>query len=328
MSASTGTRNRISLPFVTIWLTVMLAVSVTSFCRAGVPDGRNARPESLPGNGQGEIAGIMSRNGDFEPKVRVIKDGSSITVTKLDPAASFPSVSVSFIFPGSDQPDGMNDIALQWEKTPGRPGKEWALTAHKEFSFAARKLTCPWSHSVSFKLVDKSGKRFPSGTGWQDLVTISLNGSVVFSRPWPESAADQPSTRDEPDASTTVPDPLPARSGVPLEVPAKVSTINELADLKALPDRIRSLEERMLRLENAVAMTQNSVTAAKEVFDSRRRWVYWGPLFAMVLSVLFTTVSLYLTFTRLARGPDARRIPLPNHGVSRFAGEQRFRGAI
>jgi hypothetical protein len=298
-----------SFPLVALWLAIMFSLSAAHAWGS-----------------HGEIAGVMSRNGDFEPKVRVTKEGSSIIVRKIKPEERFDFISVSFVFLGADRPDSLNDMVIQWEKSPGRMGKEWPLMTHKDFNPSARNLTSSWQHSVSFKLIDKSGKRFHRDAGWQSLVRISLNGSALFMRPWPEAPGGQPSGLEDQDQPAVLPDPLQPRVGTPLEVPSKVShSINDLADLKALPDRIRSLEERILRIENAVAMTQNSVAAAKEIFDTRKRWVYWGPLLAMILSVLFTTVSLYLTFTRLSRGPASRNMPMNNYGMSGFVSEQRFR---
>ncbi len=310
MSASTGIRDGMNLPLGVLRLVALLLVTVAPCL--GSP---------------GEIAGVIAHQGEFEPKVRVTMRGSAIQVTKLDPNESFESVSITFIFRGADRPDAFNDLVIQWEKAAGRMGREWPLASHKGFDSLARLFRNPWQKSNSLRLIDKSGKRFVRDARWQNLIRVSLDGKALVNRP-PVSAA-QIVSESDPDPPVALTRPM--RTQFPAQSRAEETpqlSVGDQSALKILSERYRSLEERLLRLENALAMTQNSVTATKDSFETGRRWLYWGPLLALTLAVLFTTVSLYLTFTRLSRGTASRRISLPHHGVPGFSSEKRFRRAV
>ncbi|MEW6351255.1 MAG: hypothetical protein AB1646_19540 [Thermodesulfobacteriota bacterium] len=299
-----------NLPRVVLWLVALMCGTVgPALCSPG------------------EIAGVITPQGDFEPKVRVTKQGSVIQVGKLDPNESFSSISLAFVFPSADRREAVDDLFIQWEKNPGSMGREWAVASHKGFRRGDRRLETPWEKSVSFRLIDKSGKRFLRDAPWQSLIRMFLDGKPLVSRP--PTSVKQSSHKPESISPVSAARPVGTRvpeDGRPHETVQL--TAGELSDLKVLSERIRSIEERLLRLENALAMTQKSVTAANESFEARSNRLYWGPILALILSVLFTTVSVYLTFTRLSRGTASRRISLPHHGVSGPASQQRFRRAV
>ncbi len=261
--------------------------------------------------------GFVDDEGNFSPKARVNKMGSTIVVRKLDADDKFRSVKIRFIFPGVDKPNSMKGLFIQWEKSPNKLGRQWRLVSHRGFNRRSKVFTGSWVVSRSFLIIDKSRRSSLAQLPWNKIVDIRLNGKPLEPEPKPKPAA-APKSRPAVDPVIAQPQAVQrstiqsklqspeVRKPAPLVVPS----IDRAAQ-RELEAKYHQLAREVTRLERAVAVTQ--------------RWFYWGPLLALTLSILFSSVALFLTFVRLSKTRGAHTVSLPRYKRVRFRPEDRFR---
>jgi hypothetical protein len=90
------------------------------------------------------------------------------------------------------------------------------------------------------------------------------------------------------------------------------NSLNEvLRKQEDLKKELDKLSSRVSDVEHAVLLAQ--------------RWFYWGPLLALTLSILFSSVALFLTFIRLSRTRNLYGLSSSRHGKVRLGSQDRFR---
>lgn len=270
---------------------------------------------------EGLELGVVKQNHEFAPIARVVQHDSVIQFIKVRSDEKFRSVRIKFVFPGVDKPGALRDIFIQWEKKPGKMGRQWPLDRHKGTDLSTHTFRAAWTRSLSFVLIDKRKKSRFRGRKWDEVVQVSLEGKKLAEKPPPEKkveiakpvSAPERAPEPEPIVEESVPGPAVAlRPSIetrgpgtgprhlPLDRPqlspaviAPVSGV-DMSGLKALDRKCEQLAQRLSKLERAVLTTQ--------------RWFYWGPLLALTFSVLFSTVAIFFTYTRLSRDQEPRGI--------------------
>lgn len=266
----------------------------------------------------GDRVGFLSERGRFVPKAEITRKGPAIIVRKLNPADKFASLRVRFIYPGVEKPGAMRGLSIQWEKQPHRMGRRWPLNVHRRFNPAERTLETSWSKSLAFVLRDSSDKPVFRGLPWERVIEIQLDGKPLKKQPpEPEPKIAAPAERGSSQATASPavarparPDPPPAPRVQP-EKPVE-NTLKEIrVNQETLKRDLDALSQRVSDVEHAVAVAQ--------------RWFYWGPLLALTLSILFSSVALFLTFSRLSRGRRPPTLTSPRYDKVRLNTQNRFR---
>ena len=239
-----------------------------------------------------EEIGVVDRRGVFHPKARVTLDKASLTVRKTNPNAGFDSVALRFTFPGFGR-SAADRIYIQWEKKPGRWGKQWRLSRHKGYVNAKKTFQAGWSKSLAFSIVDKSGKNYFGALPWDKIVQIRLDGKKLTTRPHPKPKVERKPPQPKP-AGLAFERSRPAitRMIIPTGVTGRRSPIplqggRSIKKLKELEESNKALVQRVIRLELAIG--------------EAKRWFFWGPLAALILSVLFSGTAIFLTYVRLSQ---------------------------
>ncbi|MEW6114247.1 MAG: hypothetical protein AB1664_19085 [Thermodesulfobacteriota bacterium] len=292
----------------------------------------------------GVPAGVIDQAGEFLPKLRIVKTPASIEVKKINRDEKFDQVKVRLLVPRGGQARAMRQLSIQWEKAPGKMGRLWPMEIHRGFDAQSGTFTASWSEALSFVLRDRSNRNLFGEASWHRVVQLWLDGKPVVIQPpaaleSPESGrAMSPEVRSreisEPPArevaqtagsNDTIPQPLAALQApevqppavpsppTPLKnsVPAAVAVTVDPGALKDLERKYDRVLRRLEKLEHAVEESQ--------------KWFYWGPLLALTLSVLFSSVTLFLTYVRLSRGRGSGIVPPQQVGLTRFRPQGRFR---
>ena len=291
---------------------------------------------------EGLELGILQQDRGFAAKARVVQKEDVIRFFKVRPDEKFQSMRLKFVFPGADKPRALHDIFIQWEKEPGKMGRQWPLDRHKGTDLSTRTFKAAWTKSLSFALIDKSKKSRFRGRKWDEAVQLSLEGEKLAEKPPSKREvevakpvkAPEPTPEREPEPEPLVEESVPGPavalrpsiqtrgpgSGPPRvslgrpqlssAVIAPVSGV-DMSGLKALDRKCELLAQRLSKLERAVITTQ--------------RWFYWGPLLALTFSVLFSTVAIFFTYTRLSRDHEPRGLTSPRLSDVRLQPHGKFR---
>jgi hypothetical protein len=272
------------------------------------------------GASTGATLGFRDSVGAFIPMCRVKKEGSAIILTKVNPRDSFQSVDVRFVFPRSSRSSDVKGLFIQWEKRPGRMGRQWALEGHRGYSRSKRVFHATWKISPSFKIIDRAASGSFSKSPWDKIISVSIDGRKMVPKPTKAPKQPLPDRRQSRVEETPLGREKPTRASVrPQErAQATLPWSRVMALQREIETKHRDLLGRIVKLENSVNAAQNSVA-------SIQRWFYWGPLIALTLSILFTCITLFLTFTRLSRSRDPGRMPYTPYSTAKYRPESKFR---
>jgi hypothetical protein len=275
----------------------------------------------LNGWGAGEApVGILDDNGGFIPKLTVTTKGPAVIFTKTNDEDGFESLKIKFKFPAAGEPGSMRGLFIQWEKEPEKWGKLWRLDLHRGFDAATGELSTRWVNSHSFLLLDRSVNRRLTNRKWDQVVELHLDGKPVIGRP----TQPQPSAESRPPAATQEirrePRQVQDSSAVADQRPAPPDPrAMDRASMKALEKKYRELADRITKLEQSVdraaekALEKKYVdlkertSALEQSAAAARKWFFWGPLLALTLSIIFSSVALLFVFVRLTRGHSGGR---------------------
>ncbi|MBM4326219.1 MAG: hypothetical protein FJ118_03555 [Deltaproteobacteria bacterium] len=290
------------------------------------------------------VAGIVDQAGEFVPKLLIGKTPASIEVKKIKGDEQFDQVKVRLLIPRGGQVRAMRQLSIQWERAPGEMGRRWPMETHRGFDPQSGTFAARWSEALSFVLRDRSNRNLFGEAPWHRVVQLWLDGKPVVLQPPP--ALDRPRANpvsdsealsrqsSEPpvreDAPTTAgandtvsqlsvaaqapePPPLPAPppETIKTAVPGTAVATVDPAALKDLERKYDRALRRLEKLEHAVEESQ--------------KWFYWGPLLALTLAVLFSSVTVFLTYVRLSRGRGPGMPPPQQVGLTRFRPQGRFR---
>ena len=271
--------------------------------------------------------GFLDDRGTFVEKAEVSAKGPTIVVRKVNPKEKFSSLSLRFTFPGARKPGAMRGVFIQWEKRPRRMGRRWPLNAHRRFDLKSATLKTSWTESLAFMLLDKSGKRLFAGRSWDRNVEIRLEGRLLKTKPpvpAPQAKmtaeADPVSPVNESPATPVAP-VAPAPAARPEAAPAQPPAEPESSlyhSLNEVLQRQEDLKKELNVLSHRVSEVEHAVVLAQ-------RWFYWGPLLALTLSILFSSVALFLTFIRLSRTRNIHNMPSSRYGKAHLSSQDRFR---
>jgi len=265
---------------------------------------------------EGEPLGTLDETGRFLPKVRILKEDSSIVVTKVDPGEKFSTVRIRFIFPGAARPEAMKDIFIQWEKQPEQWGKLWRIDGHRGFHREERVLAASWNSALSFVILDRSRARRLHAVPWDRTIRVWLDGQPLTRPPEREPAVATPARLDHVDDTNGAVRPAqgaPVATSAPQQPPVAQS-IDRTAQ-QALERKYQDLTERMHRIEQSVDTTvdkglekkyydvRDRVARLEQSVSTAQKWFFWGPLLSLGLSIVFSSVALFWAFVRLTRGP-------------------------
>jgi hypothetical protein len=162
---------------------------------------------------------------------------------------------------------------------------------------------------------------------------IRLDGRLLKAKP--PAARAQPKMTTEADPATSANDarPAPVTPATPVvpmaPAPAarpeaappspRVDQVGALeASVNEVLQRQEDLQKELNTLTHRVSETEHAVVLAQ-------RWFYWGPLLALTLSILFSSVALFLTFIRLSRTRNIHNMPPSRYGKVHLSSQDRFR---
>jgi hypothetical protein len=243
----------------------------------------------------GEPIGTVDDNGNFLPKVTVMRLGADILVKKLDPDERFDSLRIRFLSPNAEHPEAFERVYIRWEKGPEKWGKDWVLRGHRGFNEGEAVFTAAWGESLAFRLTDRSETQFFANRPWDKVISIWLDGDPVGAAKPP--AARQAPPPERPRVTEVAPRPAP----VPQQTAAAVRPRGPAADSidasshAALEVQYLDLLERIKKIEQELAST--------------RRRFFWGPVIALSLAILFSSVAILVTYIRLSQGGRSGGLP-------------------
>jgi hypothetical protein len=238
---------------------------------------------------EGVEVGIVDRTGTFVPKARIRKIDSTMQVTKIDAEEKFGSLKIRFLSPIMDQAPLRKGLHVQWEIAPGQFGRLRPLMDHGRFRRRDGVLNTTWQRSRSFRLVDRSHSASFASLPWHKLTKMWLDGNALVSRsPVPPPAQERSS-------------PTPPAHGIEergqrarAEPPRSAAPDRPVATAPAVdPAAVRAMEAQIKRLDARIAELESAV-------QTNGRWLYWGPLAALGLAILFSSVVVFFTFSRLS----------------------------
>ena len=251
-----------------------------------------------------EVIGFKDSRGGFVSVCRVAKNNSVITMTKINPGDRFNSVELQFVFPWADEAKAMKGISIQWEKGPGVIGNLKSVPNHRSFDKSRRVLRTTWKRSNSFRIVDKSASETFRESPWEKILRIAVNGRILAPKRAQDAeiARERQSTVSRADHASGSPRRAPTDAGdhraLGLMMSRIVSTQRQIeSEQKKLLERVSDLEKTVNGIKNSLVVTS--------------KWYYWGPLISLGLSILFTSVTLFLAFTRLSPGRGFKNSVVP-----------------
>ncbi|MCA1960853.1 MAG: hypothetical protein LDL33_08650 [Desulfomonile sp.] len=287
---------------------------------------------------EGELLGTISESGRFQPKVRILKEGSSVIVTKVDPADKFEMLRIRFIFPGASRPDAMKDLFIQWEKQPEQWGKLWHIDTHRGFQRDEKLFTASWNTALSFVILDRSRDRRLHAVPWDHMIRMWLDGQPLTRAPIQELPVAAPARMDHFDNDGNA---VTRTHGTPVTTnvspqPPPAHSIDRTAQ-QALEQKYQDLTGRMSRLEHSVSTTvdkglekkyydiRDRVSRLEHSVSMAQKWFFWGPLLSLVLSIVFSSVALFWAFARLTRSAGPGVSSAPYDARMRVHPDHRFR---
>lgn len=291
---------------------------------------------SVWGSG-GETLGTLDDTGRFLPKVRILKEGSSIIVSKVDPGERFDSVRIRFIFTGSARANAMRDLFIQWEKQPEQWGKLWRIDGHRGFRREDRLFTAPWNSALSFVVLDRSPDRRLQGVAWDRAIQMWLDGQPLRRPPASKQVASAPArlTHFDDDGNAVRPaQGVAMATGAP--PPPVAPTIDKTAQ-QALERKYQDLTDRLNRVERSVDTAvdkglekkyyevRDRIMRLEQSLTTAQRWSFWGPLLSLSLAIIFSSVAIFWAFVRLHRGPGPGAPSALNDPSVRFPSDRKFR---
>ncbi|GEM_PF-1933642 len=249
----------------------------------------------------GEVIGYPDSSDAFVSVCRVAKKNSLITVTKINPGDKFKSVELQFVFPGADEPKAMKGIFIQWEKGPGVIGNPRSVPTHRSFDKNRTVLRTPWKRSNSFRIVDKSASQWFRELPWEQILRISVNGRTLVRHRDQTAAVEQARKR-----AVSLTDRL---GGAPRRTPTQAGDKRALDLMIArIASTQKQIESEQQKLLEKVSKLENTVHSVQKSLAVTSKWYYWGPLISLALSIVFTSVTLFLAFTRLSPGRGFRNV--------------------
>ncbi|MEW6529587.1 MAG: hypothetical protein AB1473_02050 [Thermodesulfobacteriota bacterium] len=287
-------------------------------------------------------AGVIDQAGEFVPKLHIVKTPAAIEVKKINRDEKFDQVKVRLLVPRGGQVRAMRQLSIQWEKTPGKMGRLWPMETHRGFDAQSGTFTASWSEALSFVLRDRSNRNLFGEASWHRVVQLWLDGKPVVIQPpaAPDSPGpnratgsdgrarevSEPPSREVAQAAgsnDTVPQPLAALQAPEVQPPAVPSPPTPLknsvpAAVSVDPGALKDLERKYDRVLRRLEKLEHAV-------EESQKWFYWGPLLALTLAVLFSSVTLFLTYVRLSRGRGSGIVPPQQMGLTRFRPQGRFR---
>ncbi len=282
-----------------------------------------------------ERVGFLDDRGTFVEKAEVSTKGSTIVVRKIKPKDTFASLNLKFIFPGARKPRAMKGLFIQWEKEPGHLGRRWPLDRHRRFDARSATMKTSWNESMAFALLDQSGRRLFAGKPWDRILEIRLEGRLLRKRPSVPPVESRISAQADvvppqkhgpvapaPPAIPAPPPQVPAArpEAAPAPPPVTSESAGSLQDnaINELLQRQDDLKKELDKLTRRVSDVEHAVMLAQ-------RWFYWGPLLALTLSILFSSVALFLTFIRLSRTRTRHTTPPSRYGKVHLSSQDRSR---
>jgi hypothetical protein len=265
-----------------------------------------------------DVIGYQGSSGVFVSVCRVAKNSSTITITKINPGDRFASVELQFVFAMADEAKAMKGIFIQWEKGPGVIGNLKSVPNHKSFDKSRKVLRTTWKRSNSFRIVDKSASEEFREYPWYKILRISVNGRNLVRKQTQidEVMLERRSTVGRTDLVSGSPLRAPADAGDHKALGLMMSRI--VSTQRHFEGEQQKLFERFSSLEETVNGIQKSLVVTS-------KWYYWGPLISLVLSILFTSVTLFLAFTRLSSGRGLKKSAAPGPMRTRDRLNARFR---
>jgi len=287
---------------------------------------------------EGELLGTVTESGRFLPKARILKEGSSVIVTKVDPGDKFDSLRIRFIFPGASRPDAMKDLFIQWEKQPEQWGKLWHIDTHSGYRRDEKLLTASWNSALSFVILDRSRDRRLHAVPWDHTVRMWLDGQPLTRAPLQERAVATPARLDHFDNEGNA---ITRTQGTPVATsapspPPPAPSIDRTAQ-QALEQQYQDLTGRMSRLEHSVSSTvdkglekkyydvRDRVSRLEQSVSTAQKWFFWGPLLSLGLSIVFSSVALFWAFVRLTRSVGPATPSAPYNARVKVHSDHRFR---
>ena len=167
-------------------------------------------------------------------------------------------------------------------------------------------MNTSWNQSIAFALFDRSRRHLFAGKPWNRILEIRLGGRLLKKKPSVPPVESRitahadvvPPQAHDPVASAppAIPAPPPripaARpEAAPAPPPISQEGAGSLQDnaINEVLQRQDDLKKELDKLGRRVSDVEHAVMLAQ-------RWFYWGPLLALTLSILFSSVALFLTF--------------------------------
>ncbi|MFH0821829.1 MAG: hypothetical protein V2B18_03700 [Pseudomonadota bacterium] len=252
--------------------------------------------------------GLLNEGGLFVAKAVVIHKESSITFRKTDPKERFGALRIVFLPPEMKKPDALKGWFIQWEKQPGFFGELWPLENHRRLDPHTRIFSGSWQNSTAFVIIDKANPQPFRGRRWHETIEVHLNGRKLVQRPLsnPASASTGRVAVQEPpselrtnsdEAPKDRPQFQPAAAPVKVDAPLVPAQVTDRVSLTALEAKYERLLTRVDELEGALS--------------SGRRWLYFGTILAVTLSVLFSGVALLAVYLARHRRTPHRIVSAP-----------------
>ena len=306
-----------------------------------------------------QALGIKSTSGKFLPKVHVYKEDSSILVIKKNPREKFASLKIRFTFPGVKRKGAMESVYIQWGKSSKQMGRLYPIINSKFFHEPTKTFDAKWTASQAFRIVNRNKNRTFEAYAWNQVIHMWLNGkrltmgrSPISPAPKPVQTKPQapgtlkqvraPSPEPKPRQKTVTPSlgplkqkPSPAIQNTAQTKPASRSTTAAPKQTKAIHSQ-NSGHEAMVR--SATNPDRTKIYALQKKYDSlakkyallekelasTQRWYYFGPLLALIFSLMFTGASIFASHVLLSRGRRLRALsprqvsPVSSRSQGRF----------
>jgi hypothetical protein len=287
--------------------------------------------------------GIKSKSGQFIPKVHVFKDDSSILVIKKNSREKFDSLKIRFTFPGVNKKGAMDSMYIQWGKGPRQMGRLHPVNKSKSYHQPTKTFETKWTASKAFRIVNRDKNRAFGSSTWNQVVHLWLDGKRLTMARSPISPAPKPDLKQKQTSNARKqsvarsPENKPRRQvDTPSLGPVKNNSLSPTQDVPKGKSSSGNLSEspnqsKLVYSQNSghsamVRSTPNPdrtklyalqkkydtlakkyVLLEKELADTQR-WYYFGPLLALIFSLLFTGVSIFASHILLSRGRRLRAL--------------------
>ena len=287
--------------------------------------------------------GIKSSSGRFVPKVHIFKDDSSILVIKKNPREKFGSLKIRFTFPGVKKKGAMDSMYIQWGKGPKQMGRLYPLSKSRSYHEPTKTFESKWTTSQAFRIVNRGKNRSFESSAWNQILHLWLEGkrltmgrSPISPAPKPEltqnltsnarkqSVARSPATKPRHQVDTPSLGPIKHKSLHPAQDVLKSKSSSgkiskppnqskELSSQKSghsamvrsVPNQDKS---KLLALQKKYDTLAKKYVLLEKELANTQRWYYFGPLLALIFSLLFTGASIFASHMLLSRGRRLRAL--------------------